>query len=206
MATHWAKGQSVKLVPNPMYWGTKPNFSSVTFDFITDTAAEQQDFKSGQVLAVYPQAQPGQEALKGQPGTYFDAITGLSYEGLWFNIAKAPLNDQAVRQALGYATDRDGHRQPAVRPDPAGHQADPELVHAGLRQRSTATPFAKYQLDPKHGHHAHDGRRLDQGFRRDLGQGRAEGGAGAEDDHGQQAPAADRPDPPEPSGSRPGSS
>ena len=57
-----------------MYWGKKPNLSSVTFKFITDTAAEQQDFKSGQVLAIYPQAQPGQEALKGQPGTYFDAV------------------------------------------------------------------------------------------------------------------------------------
>jgi peptide/nickel transport system substrate-binding protein len=102
----WVKGQSVKLVPNPMYWGTKPNFASVTFDFITDTATEQQDFKSGQVDAIYPQAQPGQEVLKGQPGTYFDAISGLSYEGLWFNVSKAPLNDQAVREALGYATDR----------------------------------------------------------------------------------------------------
>ena len=30
---------------------------------------------------------------QGQPGTSFDAITGLSFEALWFNVEKAPLND-----------------------------------------------------------------------------------------------------------------
>ena len=69
MLDHWTKGSEVKLVPNPTYWGKKPNLSSVTFKFITDTAAEQQDYKSGQILASYPQAQPGGEALKGTPGT-----------------------------------------------------------------------------------------------------------------------------------------
>ena len=103
---HWTKGTEVKLVPNPNYWGKKPNLNSVTFKFITDTAAEQQDYKSGQILASYPQAQPGGEALKGTAGTYFDAVSGLSYEGLWYNVEKAPLNDKVVRQALAYATDR----------------------------------------------------------------------------------------------------
>ncbi len=103
---HWTKGSEVKLVPNPNFWGKKSNLASATFKFITDTAAEQQDYKSGQILASYPQAQPGGEALKGSPGTYFDAISGLSYEGLWFNVEKAPLDSKAVRQALGFATDR----------------------------------------------------------------------------------------------------
>jgi peptide/nickel transport system substrate-binding protein len=123
MLDHWTKGVEVKLVPNPMYWGKKPNLSSVTFKFITDTATEQQDYRSGQVLAIYPQAQPGQEALKSAPGTYFNAISGLSFEALWFNNSKAPLNDKAVRQALAYATDRNaivkqlfGPVQPDIQP------------------------------------------------------------------------------------------
>jgi peptide/nickel transport system substrate-binding protein len=142
----WVKGQSVKLVPNPNYWGTKPNLSSVTFDFITDTATEQQDFKSGQVLAAYPQAQPGQEALKGTPGTFFDAVTGLSYEGLWYNVEKAPLNDQAVRQALGYAIDRAaivtqlfGPIQPGATPI--------QSWYTPAFGAAYSTPFAKYHLD-----------------------------------------------------------
>jgi len=142
----WVKGQSVKLVPNPNYWGTKPNLSSVTFDFITDTATEQQDFKSGQVLAAYPQAQPGQEALKGTPGTYFDAVTGLSYEGLWYNVEKAPLTDQAVRQALGYAIDRTAIVNQLFGPIQPGAQPI-QSWYTPAFGAAYSTPFSKYHLD-----------------------------------------------------------
>jgi peptide/nickel transport system substrate-binding protein len=145
-AAAWVHGQSVKLVPNPMYWGTKPNFSSVTFDFITDTATEQQDFKSGQVLALYPQAQPGQEALKGQPGTYFDAVSGLNYEGLWFNLTKPPLDDQKVREALGYATDRTAIVNQLFAPVQPGIQPIQSWFTPAFGA-AYSTPFAKYHLD-----------------------------------------------------------
>jgi peptide/nickel transport system substrate-binding protein len=146
MLDHWTKGSEVKLVPNPMYWGKKPNLASATFKFITDTAAEQQDYKSGQILASYPQAQPGGEALKGTAGTYFDAQSGLSYEGLWLNVAKAPLDSKAVRQALGYATDRNAIVQQLFAP------IQPDIKPI----QSVATPafgasysqaFSKYNLN-----------------------------------------------------------
>ena len=54
-----------------------------------------------------PRPSPAGRPSRGTPGTYYDAITGLSYEALWFNVSKAPLTIVAVRQALGYATDRD---------------------------------------------------------------------------------------------------
>ena len=143
---HWTKTSEVKLVPNPSYWGKKPNLNSVTFKFITDTAAEQQDFKSGQVLAAYPQAQPGQEALKGAAGTYFDAISGLSYEALWYNVSKAPLNSQAVRQALDYATDRNAivsQLFAPVQPDikPIDSYSTPAFGSF------YTTPYSQYKLD-----------------------------------------------------------
>lgn len=106
MLDHWTKGTETKLVPNPNYWGQKPHLNSVTYKLITDTAAEQQAVKSGQVAMTYPQAQPGQDALKGVTGLKFDAITGISYEALWFNTTSAPLDDVKVRQALAFATDR----------------------------------------------------------------------------------------------------
>jgi peptide/nickel transport system substrate-binding protein len=143
---HWTKGTEIKLVPNPNYWGKKPYLSSVTFRFITDTAAEQADFKSGQVLAAYPQAQPGQEALKGTPGTYFDAQSGLSFEGIWFNVEKPPLTSQAVRQALAYATDRNaivqqlfGPIQPDIKPI--------QSFFTPAYGKVYSTPFSKYTLD-----------------------------------------------------------
>ncbi len=146
MLDHWTKGTEVKLVPNPMYWGKKPNLSSATFKFITDTAAEQQDYKSGQILASYPQAQPGGEALKGTPGTYFDAISGLSYEALWFNVEKAPLDSKAVRQALGYATDRNAIVQQLFSPIQPDIKPIQSMFTPAFGAAYT-TPFSKYSLD-----------------------------------------------------------
>ncbi|MDQ1365253.1 MAG: peptide/nickel transport system substrate-binding protein [Acidimicrobiaceae bacterium] len=142
---HWTKGSEVKLVPNPNFWGKKSNLASVTFKFITDTAAEQQDYKSGQILASYPQAQPGGEALKGSPGTYFDAISGLSYEALWFNVEKAPLDSKAVRQALGFATDRNAIVQQLFAPI----QPDIKPIQSMFTPAFGAaysTPYSKYTL------------------------------------------------------------
>jgi peptide/nickel transport system substrate-binding protein len=142
---HWTKGVEAEYVPNPMYWGKKPNLSSVTFRFITDTAAEQQDFKSGQVVAVYPQAQPGENSLKG-PGVDFSAVSGLSFEAVWFNLAQAPLNDPAVRQALAYATDRNAIVQQLFAPIEPGIQPIQSLLTPAFGSMYS-TAFSEYSLD-----------------------------------------------------------
>jgi peptide/nickel transport system substrate-binding protein len=104
---HWTKGQEVALVPNPNYYGPKSNLDKVVFKFITDTAAESQAYKTGQIAMFYPQAQLELAQLKTLPDTKFDVTTSLSYEALWFNTTKDPLNDVNVRKALAYATNRD---------------------------------------------------------------------------------------------------
>ena len=120
---HWTKGQEIKLVPNPMYWGQKPHMASVTFKFLADSAAEQQAYKTGQVSMIYPQAQLELAQLKGQPDTKFDAVTGLSFEALWMNNAAFPFDDVNVRKAFAYSVDRPaivqqlfGPVQPDIKP------------------------------------------------------------------------------------------
>jgi peptide/nickel transport system substrate-binding protein len=146
---HWTKGTEIKLVPNPGYWDKKPNLNSLTFKFLPDTAAEQAAFKSGQVSVLFPQAQPGQEALKSVPNTVFDVGTGLDYEGLWFNVEKPGLNSKAVRQALAYATDRDaivaqlfGPIQPNIKPIQSWYTPAFGSVYS-----SGGLPFSVYHLD-----------------------------------------------------------
>ena len=56
---------------------------------------------------IYPQANQDLPQLKTVPNTNFDVTTSLSYEALWMNTSKAPLDDVNVRKALAYATDRD---------------------------------------------------------------------------------------------------
>ena len=143
---HWTKGTELKLVPNTAYWGTKPHLNSITWKFTPDSAAELQNFKSGQVSLIYPQAQPGQEQLKTLPGTKFDVKTGLDYEALWFNTTKAPLNSQKVRQALAYATDRDAIVKQLFEPIQPGIKPIQSVFTPAYGPAYT-TPFAKYTHD-----------------------------------------------------------
>jgi peptide/nickel transport system substrate-binding protein len=143
---HWTKNVELKLVPNAAFWGQKPHLNSITWKFVADTAAELQNFKSGQVSLIYPQAQPGQEQLKGLPGTNFSVQTGLSYEGIWFNAAKAPLTSVKVRQALAYATDRDAIVKQLFEPIQPGIKRIDSFFTSAFGA-AYSTPFSKYSRD-----------------------------------------------------------
>jgi peptide/nickel transport system substrate-binding protein len=106
----WQKGVSVTLVPNTAYYGPKPTIQKVVFKILADTAAEFQAFRAGEVLAIYPSAEPSAvSAIKGgvsDTNSEFSANTS-TVEALWMNNSKFPLNSEAVRQAIGYSIDRD---------------------------------------------------------------------------------------------------
>jgi peptide/nickel transport system substrate-binding protein len=107
----WDKGVSVTLTPNPRYWGEKPKLDKVVFKVVQDTNAEFQDFKSGQVDAIYPQPQIDViNAISSGLGTDTNSVYNAntaSLEALWLNNARFPFNIVAVRQAFGYALNRD---------------------------------------------------------------------------------------------------
>jgi len=106
----WDKGVSVTLIPNDKYYGEKPKLDRVVFKFITDTAAEFQAFKAGEVLGIYPQPQIATvDAIKagGLDATQIVSTNTANFEALWMNNQKAPFDNQAVRQAIGYSLDRD---------------------------------------------------------------------------------------------------
>ena len=103
---HWTKGSELALVPNPKYWGPKPNIDKIVFKFITDTAAESSAFKTGQVALIQPQPQLEQGELKALPNVTTIANNRFDYEAIWFNTEKPIVNSKPVRQALAYATDR----------------------------------------------------------------------------------------------------
>lgn len=105
----WNRGVDVTLTPNPNWYGEKPKLQKVIFRFIQDTAAEFQAFKTGEVLAIYPQPQlDAVDAIKkGLPGSQsqYTANTG-AVESLWINNDKFPFNSVPVRQAFAYSIDR----------------------------------------------------------------------------------------------------
>ena len=154
----WHHGVDVTLTPNPNWYGTKPKLAKVIFRFIPDTAAEFTAFKSGEVLAIYPQPQlDAVDAIKkGLPDSQKDITTETpNTEALWMNNAKFPFNSVPVRQAFAYSIDRTaivkklfgdlGVTTPAAELQPA----DPVRVpgHLGIRE---------VRPEPEHGEPADD--------------------------------------------------
>lgn len=145
----WDKGSEVVLVPNENYWGDVPKLDSVTFRFITDTAAEFQAYQAGEVEAIYPQPQLDViDAINagGDLGNNsFTANTG-NIEALWMNNAAAPFDSVAVRQAFAYSLDRDAIVEAlfgGIDVTEASNALDPPIMAPYTNEDA----FADYELD-----------------------------------------------------------
>ena len=145
----WEKGVSVTLVPNTKYWGEQPKLDKVVFQIIPDTAQEFNAFKSGEVLAIYPQPQIATVDAMAQGGLDATQIVSTktgNLEALWMNNAKAPLDSKAVRQAIAYGLDRDALVKAlfgGIKVDKAVHSLNPPIVE----NYSDTQAFAMYKKD-----------------------------------------------------------
>jgi len=112
------KNQAV-LVPNTNYWvkADLPNFDKVTVVPRTDQDTEINSLLTGEVAAIYPQPSPGFSKKLKAPNVDFKAGGGTTYEGIWLNLSKKPLDDPKVRQALMMSIDRDAILDNIIHPD-----------------------------------------------------------------------------------------
>jgi peptide/nickel transport system substrate-binding protein len=102
----WSHDQAV-LVRNDLYFGHVACLDQLLFVPRSDPDAELQSLLRGEIAAIYPE--PLDENLTDRvPELPIQSVAGdgTSFEALWFNNSKAPLNDPAVREALMYAIDR----------------------------------------------------------------------------------------------------
>lgn len=119
----WNTGQSLTLARNDAYWGDAAGVAEVVLDYIPDQSAAINAAVSADVdvaLEIDPE-------LRGQLDTgSFQIESGLTTDKgtLAFNNARAPLDDQRVREALRLSIDRDalietlGAGQPLYGPIP----------------------------------------------------------------------------------------
>lgn len=103
----WRRGDSLDLIRNDDYWGTKPALQAVRFKFIPDPSAAYAALMSGdvQVFANYPAPE---SLAQFQRDPRFVVFEGSS-EGetlLALNNARPPFNDLRVRRAIAHAVDR----------------------------------------------------------------------------------------------------
>lgn len=98
--------QTVTLVPNPKWWGSKPVLSSIVFKTIANTATAQA-FANGEIdsFDIGVDATAYKTALTTKNATVLQA-GGPDYRALTINAQSTDLTDVQVRQAVAEALDR----------------------------------------------------------------------------------------------------
>jgi peptide/nickel transport system substrate-binding protein len=107
------QGQNVSLVRNDDWWGEKPAASGITWSVYTNDDLEAQALKNGEI-DIIPQVPPTVfDGLKGDKALTTQELPSFSFHHIGMNVSQDAkskgnplLKDKAVRQALGYALDR----------------------------------------------------------------------------------------------------
>jgi peptide/nickel transport system substrate-binding protein len=104
----FAKGQFTHLVRNAHYWQSgKPYLDEVMMEYVADDNTRILKLQAGEVdvatLIPYTQI-----SLLNKGNTHVQIEPLFRWDGIWLNHAKKPLDDKKVRQALNYATDKEG--------------------------------------------------------------------------------------------------
>jgi peptide/nickel transport system substrate-binding protein len=108
MVKSFNRGQSLELVRNPYYWKSgQPYLDGVTFAFVPDDNTRILQLQNGEadVAAEIPYSQVAQ--VDAADGITVNVEDILTWDALWLNNSRKPLDEAAVRQALAYATPRE---------------------------------------------------------------------------------------------------
>src|SRR4051812_21059810 len=107
--SNYTKGQGLTLKPNPSWYGKKPALKEVDFKLITDTNAEIQAMRGGEVDAINPSPQTALSQLVHQSGVTYSSKPGFTQEHIDLNVggtANPLLKQLWFRQALALSMNR----------------------------------------------------------------------------------------------------
>jgi peptide/nickel transport system substrate-binding protein len=104
----YVRGQKTVLQRNPHYWRKgQPYLDGVVFEYVADGNARVLKVRSGeaQVADQIPYNQVA--SLDGTEGIEVQVRKSVSWDSIFLNETKKPLQDEKVRQALNYATPKE---------------------------------------------------------------------------------------------------
>ena len=105
-----ASQNTVELAANDQYWDGPPKFPRLRIKTVTDATSLQAELQTGGVdIAPNPSNLPPDmlKALGSGGNLTVDQFDGSNLQYLIFNVTSSPLDKVKVRQAIGYAIDRD---------------------------------------------------------------------------------------------------
>jgi ABC-type transport system substrate-binding protein len=158
--SNYTKGQGTTLKANPFWYGKKPGLAEVDFKLITDTNAEVQAMRGGEVDAISPTFGQYLLPLKGVSGITFNQIPGYYFEHLEYREGNAPAGPSVnkgssnvllrapwMRQAISMGIDRAAIIH-TVYGDLAGNTKPAENMFYYSTQSAYKPDFAKYDFNP----------------------------------------------------------
>jgi peptide/nickel transport system substrate-binding protein len=97
----YTAGQSLTLVRNDKYAGTKPHLDSIVYRFLPDSTTQPPALQNNEVDFIYPQPQLDLvQQVKALPDVSSVSNNGLTFEHFDFNFKNEHLADLKVRQAI----------------------------------------------------------------------------------------------------------
>lgn len=135
----------VEFAANPDYWEGAPKVQKIRLKTVTDASSLQAELQTGAVdIAPLPTNLPPDtlRSLGNSPNLKVEQFDGSNIQYLGLNTQSPPLNNVKVRQAIGYAVDRE-----KIIDELLFGQA--KIAHSILPPQSWAyTPGIQYSYDP----------------------------------------------------------
>ncbi len=96
------------FVPNPNYWGAKPNLSMTSFKFYASQAPMILALQGNDVDVIAQFTPSGAAAILNSPSYKIITLPSANHRELSMRNDQAPFTDPRVRQAVAYTLDRPG--------------------------------------------------------------------------------------------------
>src|SRR5438067_3270773 len=150
--TSWTHGDHIVLAANPTYWKPGvPRVEKVTFRFIPELSTRAAGLRAGEIHVVDRVTPDLVETLKSSRGVKVFDVPAVEAQRWIFQLAKEPVKDRRLRQAISLAIDRNviirtccwatgGRWTAPSRPGLLGHTSlprkpyDPEKARQILKQ------------------------------------------------------------------------
>lgn len=104
---NWERGSQIVLTANPDYWGDAPLTDTVVFRWGQESAQRLVELQSGAVDGIDNVGPEDFETVSGDDSLQLVEREPLNIFYLGFNVDVPPLDNELVRQAVGYAIDKD---------------------------------------------------------------------------------------------------
>lgn len=103
----WERGNQIVLTANDDYWGDKASIPTVVFRWSAESAQRLVELQAGDVDGIDNVGTEDFATVQGDDSLQLLEREPLNVFYLGMNVDKAPLDDELVRQAVGYAIDKD---------------------------------------------------------------------------------------------------